>query len=168
MAGDDDPDAGTRYYRAMNTPDIRICVISAMPACTARVTTTTSSGPGDCAPRHGARDTTLPNYKLGVRRETSANIARRWQTECAARRLSSTQNHVVPSFGTNDVNLVDGWRRVAETSHSRQPVGVARDRQAGSPHTCGRPTAGGECRARRATRAAFAAHAGHVCRARHF
>ena len=53
-------------------------------------------------------------YNLGVRRETSADIAHRWQAECAPRLPPTTENHVVFSFGANDVSLVDGRRRVAE------------------------------------------------------
>jgi acyl-CoA thioesterase-1 len=53
-------------------------------------------------------------YNLGVRRETSADIARRWLAECEPRLLPITENYVVFSFGANDVSLIDGQRRVAE------------------------------------------------------
>jgi acyl-CoA thioesterase-1 len=113
MAGDDGPDAGTRYNRPMNAPDIRICFIGD--------SYVHGTGDDDClgwagrlcaAARHAGHNITY--YNLGVRRETSADIARRWRAECAARLLPSTQNHVVFSFGANDVSLVDGRRRVAE------------------------------------------------------
>lgn len=56
----------------------------------------------------------LTHYNLGVRRETSTDIARRWQAECDPRLLPTTENYVVFSFGANDVAQVDGVQRVAE------------------------------------------------------
>ena len=57
----------------------------------------------------------LTGYNLGVRRETSADIARRWLVECAPRLTVTTENHVVFSFGLNDVTVENGARRVAES-----------------------------------------------------
>jgi acyl-CoA thioesterase I len=113
MASDNGPDDGTRYNRHMNAPDIRICFIGD--------SYVHGTGDDDClgwagrlcaAARRAGHNITY--YNLGVRRETSADIARRWQAECAARLLPGTQNHVVFSFGANDVSLVDGRRLVAE------------------------------------------------------
>jgi acyl-CoA thioesterase I len=113
MAGGDDPDDGTRYNRPMNASDIRICFIGD--------SYVQGTGDDEClgwagrlcaAARRAGHNITY--YNLGVRREASADIARRWQVECAARLLPGTQNHVVFSFGANDVGLVDGRRRVAE------------------------------------------------------
>jgi lysophospholipase L1-like esterase len=113
MSDDDDPYNGTRYNRPMNTPDIRICFIGD--------SYVHGTGDDDClgwagrlcaAARRAGHNITY--YNLGVRRETSADIARRWQAECVARLLPGTQNHLVFSFGANDVSLVDGRRRVAE------------------------------------------------------
>lgn len=56
----------------------------------------------------------LTYYNLGVRRETSRDIARRWQAECEPRLLPTSENYVVFSFGANDVSLVNGERRVKE------------------------------------------------------
>ena len=53
-------------------------------------------------------------YNLGVRRETSADIARRWLGECEARLPATTENYVVFSFGLNDVTIENGAARVAE------------------------------------------------------
>ena len=54
-------------------------------------------------------------YNLGVRGETSVELASRWQEE-ATRRLvpphRSIQAGIVFSFGTNDTAIVDGQRRV--------------------------------------------------------
>lgn len=56
----------------------------------------------------------VTGYNLGVRRETSADIARRWLAECAPRFPANTENHVVFSFGLNDVTIDNGARRVSE------------------------------------------------------
>lgn len=56
----------------------------------------------------------LTGYNLGVRRETSADIARRWLAECAPRLPATTENHVVFSFGLNDVTIENAARRVPE------------------------------------------------------
>ena len=44
----------------------------------------------------------LTYYNLGVRRETSADIAKRWQQEVQARFLSSCPPFVVFALGAND------------------------------------------------------------------
>jgi len=62
--------------------------------------------------RHAGHNITY--YNLGVRRETSVDIARRWLAECEPRLLPISENYVVFSFGANDVSLIDGQRRVAE------------------------------------------------------
>lgn len=56
----------------------------------------------------------LTGYNLGVRRETSADIARRWLAECMPRLPAATENYVVFSFGLNDVTVENGMPRVAE------------------------------------------------------
>jgi len=98
---------------AMNNPDIRICFIgdsyvqgTGDPACLGW------AGRLCTAARQGGHNLTY--YNLGVRRETSIDIARRWQAECKPRLLPTTDNLVVFSFGSNDVTLVDGAQRVHE------------------------------------------------------
>jgi lysophospholipase L1-like esterase len=95
----------------MNSPDIRICFFGD--------SYVHGTGDADClgwagrlcaAARRAGHNLTY--YNLGVRRETSADIARRWLAECEPRLLPDTQNHVVFSFGANDVSLVDGRQRV--------------------------------------------------------
>jgi len=97
----------------MNSSDIRICFIG----------DSYVQGTGDdeclgwvgrlCASaRHTGHNITA--YNLGVRRETSADIARRWQAECEPRLLPTTENHVVFSFGANDVVIENGAPRVTE------------------------------------------------------
>ena len=56
----------------------------------------------------------LTGYNLGVRRETSTDIARRWLAECAPRLPATAENYVVFSFGLNDVTVEDGARRISE------------------------------------------------------
>ncbi|HEX4345311.1 MAG TPA: GDSL-type esterase/lipase family protein [Solirubrobacteraceae bacterium] len=52
-------------------------------------------------------------YVLGVRRETSVQIAERWRAEAAPRLLDGADCRVVLSFGTNDATLERGAPRVA-------------------------------------------------------
>lgn len=52
-------------------------------------------------------------YNLGIRRDTSADIAARWRDECAWRLPDSVDARVVFSFGVNDSTLENGQRRVA-------------------------------------------------------
>jgi lysophospholipase L1-like esterase len=52
------------------------------------------------AERHRGEDLTL--YNLGVRRDTSADIRRRWRGEATARLASDGEGRLVFSFGLND------------------------------------------------------------------
>jgi lysophospholipase L1-like esterase len=54
----------------------------------------------------------LTAYNLGVRRETSADILKRWQQECAPRVRTGTEMRVVFCFGANDTALDNGQRRL--------------------------------------------------------
>ena len=56
----------------------------------------------------------LTGYNLGVRRETSADIVRRWLVECTPRLAATTENYVVFLFGLNDVTFENGVPRVAK------------------------------------------------------
>jgi len=56
----------------------------------------------------------LTAFNLGIRRQTSLDIARRWENECAERLLPQTVNHLLFSFGTNDTVVEQGRRRVPE------------------------------------------------------
>jgi lysophospholipase L1-like esterase len=97
----------------MDTPDNRICFIGD--------SYVQGTGDDDClgwvgrvcaSARRAGHSITA--YNLGVRRETSADIMRRWQAECGPRLLPTTKNHVVFSLGANDVSVIDGRQRVAE------------------------------------------------------
>src|SRR5690606_26505751 len=57
----------------------------------------------------------LTHYNLGIRRDTSRDIAARWQTECTARLPATCLPYVVLSCGVNDTMMENGVRRIAET-----------------------------------------------------
>jgi len=65
----------------------------------------------------------LTSYNLGVRRETSTDIAKRWRQEVQPRFPSSCTPFVVFSFGVNDTTLEEGQPRVPES----QSVGQTRE-----------------------------------------
>ncbi|RBY88410.1 GDSL-type esterase/lipase family protein [Blastococcus sp. TF02A-26] len=54
----------------------------------------------------------LTRYVLGVRRQTSAEIAARWAAECAPRLTGDWEARVVLSMGVNDTTEEDGARRL--------------------------------------------------------
>ena len=60
----------------------------------------------------GRREITL--YNLGIRRETSADIARRWHLETMPRITPDEPMRIVFSFGVNDAHLENGNPRVSE------------------------------------------------------
>jgi lysophospholipase L1-like esterase len=51
-------------------------------------------------------------YNLGVRRDTSRDVLRRWEREVAARRAPGSDERLVVSFGVNDSIVEDGGLRV--------------------------------------------------------
>jgi acyl-CoA thioesterase-1 len=55
----------------------------------------------------------LTAYNLGVRGETSEQVAARWRDEARPRVLPGTDGRVVLSFGANDTTLDGGQPRVA-------------------------------------------------------
>ena len=55
----------------------------------------------------------LSAYNLGVRRDTSTDIAQRWREECARRLPPDCTPHVVFNFGVNDTTQLDGGPRVS-------------------------------------------------------
>jgi lysophospholipase L1-like esterase len=52
-------------------------------------------------------------YNLGIRRDTSADIAARWQAECIRRFPQDVDGRVVFSFGVNDATIEHGRRRLS-------------------------------------------------------
>jgi lysophospholipase L1-like esterase len=70
-------------------------------------------------------------YNLGIRRDTSADIAIRWQDECARRLPRDCDGRVVFSFGVNDTTIEQGQQRVtldATLGHLREIVQAAQRR----------------------------------------
>jgi lysophospholipase L1-like esterase len=59
----------------------------------------------------GRREVTL--YNLGVRRETSSDVAARWRAEAAPRLTDQEPCRILFSLGVNDGALEDGAQRVA-------------------------------------------------------
>lgn len=51
-------------------------------------------------------------YNLGIRRETSTELAKRWMPETARRFPPGCDHRLVFSFGTNDTTIEHGKRRV--------------------------------------------------------
>jgi acyl-CoA thioesterase-1 len=64
-----------------------------------------------------AAGTPMTGYPLGIRRETSIDVAARWRAETRPRLLAGADCRVVFAFGTNDATFEDGRPRVdAQTS----------------------------------------------------
>ena len=102
----------------MSNPDVRICFVgdsfvngTADPECLGWTGRVCSS-----AIRAGHHVT---HYNLGIRRNTSKNIAERWRAECHQRLSVDYDSRVVFSFGVNDTMIEEGQQRVdtATTLH---------------------------------------------------
>ncbi|HEO99582.1 MAG: lipase [Campylobacterales bacterium] len=55
----------------------------------------------------------ITHYNLGIRRDTSTDILKRWESECQARLPELSENKVVFSFGVNDTVVENGHKRVS-------------------------------------------------------
>lgn len=75
----------------------------------------------------------LTAYNLGIRRDTSADIARRWEAETFVRLPSTTPRLVVFSFGTNDCLDDGGERRVPHHQSLHNAEAILRNARAFSP-----------------------------------
>jgi lysophospholipase L1-like esterase len=95
----------------MSATDVRICFVG----------DSFVAGVGD-AEGHGwvnrvcrdarCRGINVTGYNLGVRRDTSRDVAQRWREECARRLPAPLDGRVVFSFGVNDTTIIDGVRRI--------------------------------------------------------
>lgn len=95
----------------MSGPDIRICFVG--DSFTAGTGDPEALGwVGRVAAAALGQGHDLTAYNLGVRRETSDDLLRRWQQECAARTLPGVDTRVVFCFGANDTALDNGKRRL--------------------------------------------------------
>ncbi|MDX2217391.1 MAG: GDSL-type esterase/lipase family protein [Oculatellaceae cyanobacterium bins.114] len=54
----------------------------------------------------------ITHYNLGVRRETTADIQQRWQSEVSCRLPDPDQGRIVFSFGVNDTTIEAGKPRI--------------------------------------------------------
>ncbi len=67
---------------------------------------------GRLAERSERDGTPITVYNLGVRHDTSDDIARRWAGEVAVRRVAGSEDRLVVSFGVNDTTDRAGAPRV--------------------------------------------------------
>jgi lysophospholipase L1-like esterase len=73
----------------------------------------------------------VTHYNLGIRRETSTLLSKRWQTEVERRSQMGAQLRLVFLFGTNDTSIQNGKRRVSLTEsveNTRQILSAAQQR----------------------------------------
>ncbi|MDP3749683.1 MAG: GDSL-type esterase/lipase family protein [Phenylobacterium sp.] len=73
----------------------------------------------------GRRAVTL--YNLGVRRETSDDIAARWRAEALPRITPDEPMRIVFSFGVNDCHLQDGRPRLSQAQSLKNAQAVLTD-----------------------------------------
>ncbi len=66
----------------------------------------------------------LTSYNLGIRRDTSADVRRRWRAEAAARLPDDVDGRLVFAFGVNDCNTEGGGPRlpVAATLENAEAI----------------------------------------------
>jgi acyl-CoA thioesterase I len=63
-------------------------------------------------------------YNLGVRGETSLQVAARWRAEAAPRMRAGADHRLVVSFGTNDTTIEDGAVRTNPEHSTRALSGI--------------------------------------------
>ncbi|MQY23981.1 hypothetical protein NRB20_71140 [Nocardia sp. RB20] len=68
----------------------------------------------------------LTSYNLGVRGQTSADVASRWERECEPRLSPESDARVVFSFGVNDMVLADGRPRVSAADSAANLTAILR------------------------------------------
>jgi len=114
----------------MNNQDLRICFVG--DSFVAGINDPESLGwTGRLSALAHRRGYNLTQYNLGIRRDTSADIAVRWQAEAACRLPDYCKPFVVFSFGVNDTTIETGGMRLEETQsieNTRHMLGAARKR----------------------------------------
>lgn len=123
---------------AGNAADIRICFIG----------DSFVNGTGDetalgwagrlCADAAG-RGRPVTYYNLGVRRDTSADVLRRWEPECRPRLPASCDGRIVVSCGVNDATVENGTPRVAFEESCENMRRILRGARVYSPLLVGPP-----------------------------
>ncbi|WP_067884644.1 GDSL-type esterase/lipase family protein [Nocardia vaccinii] len=81
---------------------------------------------GRLAMRAAGAGQPLTYYNLGVRGQTSADIAARWEAECEQRLTAETDARVVFSFGVNDTVLENGRVRVSASDSAANLTAILR------------------------------------------
>ncbi|MEU1125313.1 GDSL-type esterase/lipase family protein [Streptomyces sp. NPDC005899] len=108
-------------------------------------------------------------FNLGIRRDTSEDVLRRWRQEVLPRTLPGGDNRLVVSFGSNDTVRENGSVRVGPDRCVRNLASILDDcrRDSVLPLVVGPPpvAGAGEDHLTRATRLADAMAA--LCRSRH-
>ena len=114
----------------MNNQDLRICFVG--DSFVAGINDPECLGwTGRLSALAHRRGYNLTQYNLGIRRDTSADIAVRWQAEAACRLPDYCKPFVVFSFGVNDTTIETGGTRLEETQsieNTRHMLGAARKR----------------------------------------
>ncbi|WP_404289642.1 GDSL-type esterase/lipase family protein [Glutamicibacter arilaitensis] len=102
----------TEDIEEQQEPDVRVCFIG--DSFVAGVGDVRHLGwAGRLAAHSHAQGQALTAYNLGIRRDTSADIFRRFLAECTPRLPSGSHAGVVLSFGVNDTMNESGASRVA-------------------------------------------------------
>jgi acyl-CoA thioesterase I len=76
-----------------------------------------------------ALDLPVTAYNLGVRGDTSVQVAARWRGEAEPRLLAGVRTGIVLAFGVNDTTIEDGERSVA-AARSREALSTILDEAA--------------------------------------
>jgi lysophospholipase L1-like esterase len=101
---------------------------------------------GRLAERSERDGTPITVYNLGVRRDTSDDIARRWAGEVAVRRVAGSEDRMVVSFGVNDTTDRAGATRVpADRSVANLEAVAGRAAAVGLPVLVVGPPAVADC-----------------------
>jgi acyl-CoA thioesterase I len=101
-----------RHGHGTSAADVRVCVFG--DSFTVGVGDRTGAGWVSRVVAAGqAPDRSLTVYNLGVRRDTSVDVARRWSVEAGSRLKDGDRFGVVLAFGINDVDERGGRRRVS-------------------------------------------------------
>lgn len=114
----------------MNNQDLRICFVG--DSFVAGINDPECLGwTGRLSALAHRRGYNLTQYNLGIRRDTSTDIAVRWQAEAARRLPDYCKPFVVSSFGVNDTTIETEGTRPEETQSIENPrhmLGAARKR----------------------------------------
>lgn len=101
-------------------------------------------------------------YNLGIRRDTSRDVAARWEREALCRFPNTDESRLVFSFGANDCQRGDGWQRIeAEETLATAGVILTRAQEIGPTLMVGPPAMAEAAVAERV--AALSARLGRLC-----